>query len=248
MHLIPTQSETIELLRRTGALRSGHFEILNGLHTDTYLDIALAIRDYKNQKSLSVALSRRLREQPEIRAVIGELSIVAVTTGALPIAHGLCEALRARQVYWAEKEDSSQPMRFRQFLEQSPGEKVILVDDVLRAGRMVREARQLVESRGAQVLAVAVAVHQPTPQSAGVGRRTSVLPGAAGRRGITATRRRARCARRGWGWSGGRRRGGRWHGRRKAIWPRAGGFLRCRWGHGNPSHLLRRNNHEHAAD
>jgi orotate phosphoribosyltransferase len=165
MHLIPTQSETIALLRRTGALRSGHFEILKGLHMDTYLDIALAIRDYKNQKSLAVALSRRLREQPEIRAVIGELSIVAVNTGALPIAHGLCEALQARQVYWAEKEDSGQPMRFRQFLEQSPGEKVILVDDVLRAGRLVREARQLVESRGAQVLAVAVAIHQPTPQS-----------------------------------------------------------------------------------
>lgn len=164
MHLIPTPEDVIALLRRAGALRDGHFEILNGLHTDRYLDIALAMRDFHNQKALGVGLSRKLREHPEIRALLPELSIVAVTTAGLPIAHGLCEALRARQVYWAEKEDGG-PMRFRQYLEQSPGEKVILVDDVMRAGRMVREVRQLVESRGAQVLAVATVVYQPTPQT-----------------------------------------------------------------------------------
>ncbi len=163
MRLVPTPAEVIDLLRQSGALRSGHFECLNGLHTDTYLDMALALRCYTHQKMLSVGLSRLLREQPEIRAVLPELSIVTVTTAGLPIAWGLCEALCARQVYWAEKPSHEAPLRFRQFLEQTSGEKVVLVDDVLRAGRLIAEARELVESLGAEVVAVAATVHQATP-------------------------------------------------------------------------------------
>ena len=163
MHLVPTQEEVVELLRATGALRHGHFEVLNGLHTDTYLDVALTLRCYSHQKTLSVALSRLLREQPDIRAIAHELSIVAGTTAALPIAWGLCEALGARQVYWAEKVSAGSPMRFRQFLEQVPGEKVVLVDDVLRAGGILREVRTVVEARGAEVLAGAAIVRQPMP-------------------------------------------------------------------------------------
>ncbi len=165
MQLVPTNEEVLALLRQSGALRGGHFECLNGLHTDKYLDIALAMRCYCHQKTLSVGLSRKLREPSDLRALVPDLSFVAVTTAGLPIAYGLCEALRARQVYWAEKEDATKPMRFRQYLEQTPGEKVILVDDVLRAGRLIVEARRLVESHGAQVMGVAVAVLQPTPQT-----------------------------------------------------------------------------------
>ncbi|MBV8706521.1 MAG: hypothetical protein JO185_20115, partial [Acidobacteriaceae bacterium] len=104
MHLIPTNEEVIAMLRQTGALREGHFEYPTGMHTDEYLQVALAFRYYEFAKILSVGLSRRLRADPEIRAMIKNLSIVCPTTGGLPIAYGVCEALRAHQVYWAEKE------------------------------------------------------------------------------------------------------------------------------------------------
>ena len=51
------------------------------------------------------------------------------------MAYGVCEALRAHQVYWSEQDDDKSPQRFRQFLQQTPGEKVLLVDDILRSGR-----------------------------------------------------------------------------------------------------------------
>src|ERR1700751_2539145 len=102
MHLIPTNHEVIELLRQTGALRDGHFEYPGGGHANEYLQVALAFRYFENAKILSVGLSRRVRADPELRAMIKELSIVSPSTGGLPIAYGLCEALRAHQVYWAE--------------------------------------------------------------------------------------------------------------------------------------------------
>ncbi|MGD0363877.1 MAG: phosphoribosyltransferase family protein [Bryobacteraceae bacterium] len=169
MELIPTQEEVLALLRETGALQDGHFECLNGLHTDINLETALAMRYHRNAKTLSVGLSRKLRANPELRALIPELSIVSATSAGLPVAYGLCEALRAHQVYWAEKDGRDVPMRFRQFLEPVAGEKVVLVDDLLRSGMLLTEARQLLEARGAQVIAMAVLVYQPTPQTRGFG-------------------------------------------------------------------------------
>jgi orotate phosphoribosyltransferase len=98
--------------------------------------------------------------------MIPELSIVAPATGGLPVAYGVCEALRARQVYWAEREDPSQPaMRFRQYMVQTPGEKVLLVDDILRSGRKLIELKKLVEANGAEVVGLAVMIYQPNPET-----------------------------------------------------------------------------------
>jgi orotate phosphoribosyltransferase len=163
MHLIPTNEEVIGMLRETGALRDGHFEYANGMHSDEYLQVALAFRYFQYAKILSVGLSRRLRADTEIRAMIKELSIVCPNTGGLPVAYGVCEALRAHQVYWAEQDTDASPMRFRQFVQPARGEKVLLVDDILRSGRRLTELRNLVESYGANIVGLAVAVYQPNP-------------------------------------------------------------------------------------
>jgi orotate phosphoribosyltransferase len=169
MHLIPTNQEVIAMLKDTGALREGHFEYANGMHSDEYLQVALAFRYYQYAKILSVGLSRRLRADTEIRAMVKELSIVCPNTGGLPVAYGVCEALRAHQVYWAEQDTDASPMRFRQFVQPAIGEKVLLVDDILRSGRRLTELRNLVQSHGAEIVGLAVAVYQPNPSVASFG-------------------------------------------------------------------------------
>src|SRR5947209_10077929 len=134
MHLLPTQDEVVQILRDTGALRDGHFEYPSGLHSNEYLQVPLALRYYQHARTLSVGLSRLLRANSEIRAMIPQLSVVAPATAGLPVAYGVCEALRAHQVYWAERHEDGRQLRFRQFLEQTPGESVVLVDDILRSG------------------------------------------------------------------------------------------------------------------
>ena len=165
MHLLPTPEEVVRVLRETGALRDGHFEYPSGVHSNEYLQVPLAMRYYQHARTLSVGLSRLLRANPEIRAIIPELSIVAPATGGLPVAYGVCEALRAKQVYWAERDEDHQPLRFRQYLEQHPGEQVVLVDDILRSGNKLTEMKTLLESRGATVVGLAVIIYQPTPNT-----------------------------------------------------------------------------------
>jgi orotate phosphoribosyltransferase len=164
MHLLPTHDEVVRVLRDTGALRDGHFVYPNGLHSNEYLQVPVAMRYYQHAKTLSVGLSRLLRADPEIRAIIPELSIVAPGTGGLPVAYGVCEALQAKRVYWAEREFEDKPLRFRQFIEPLPGEQVVLVDDILRTGHRLGELKTLLESYGAVVVALAVVIYQPNPR------------------------------------------------------------------------------------
>ena len=165
MHLIPTEEEVVAVLRETGALRDGHFEYPTGLHSNEYLQVPLALRYYQHQRMLSVGLSRLLRANPEIRAIVPQLSIVTPATGGLPVAYGVCEAMRAHQVYWAERQHDAEPLRFRQYLEPKAGEQVVLVDDILRTGTQLAELKTLLESRGATVVGLAVIIYQPTPQT-----------------------------------------------------------------------------------
>ena len=79
------------------------------------------------------------------------------------MAFGVCEALRAKQVYWAEDGPDGRPSRFRQFIEPDKGEPVVLVDDIIRSGARLAALRKLLEAAGAHVVAVATIVYEPYP-------------------------------------------------------------------------------------
>jgi orotate phosphoribosyltransferase len=165
LELIPTQEEVLKVLRDTGALRKGHFEYSSGLHSEEYLNPALALRYYQHARTLGVALSRKVRAHTELRAMIGDLSIVAPDASGIPVAYAVCEALRANQVYWAERDGPDQPLRYRQGVGEKRGEKVLMVDDILRTGKRLSELRKLVEDSGDQVMGLAVMIYQPNPDT-----------------------------------------------------------------------------------
>jgi orotate phosphoribosyltransferase len=165
MEIIPTQDEIVALLRDAGALRDGHFEYSNGVHTNLHVDPALAMRSYQTAKILTVALSRKLRQHSELRALLNDASIIAATPNGMQIAYGLSYVLAPHHVYWVEKRSRNTPMAFRPFLEPHKGEKVILVDDILRSGKLMAEAKALIESYGAEVIAMAVLASLPTPKT-----------------------------------------------------------------------------------
>ncbi len=162
MELIPTPDEVQDLLQRTGALRQGHFVNRKGLHTGQCLQLALALRHFTESKALCVGLSRRLRALDAVRRYLPEVSIVAPATGGLPVAFGVAEALRAVRTYWAEGE--GEQLHFRQFMDEHKGERVVLVDDMLRTGRKLRQLHQLVEQSGAEVLAIGVLAQESSAE------------------------------------------------------------------------------------
>src|SRR6185369_17602007 len=64
--LIPSQDAVMQILKRTGAFREGHFIYPNGKHSPHYFQMPLAFRYYDTARVLAVALSRKFRLEKDI--------------------------------------------------------------------------------------------------------------------------------------------------------------------------------------
>lgn len=156
VELIPSPEHVTHLLRETGALREGHFEFPTGLHSSHYFQMPLAMRYHGNARVLNVALSRLLRREPEVLAALPNCAIVAPAAGGIPVAFGVRETLNADQIFWAEKDEGR--YHFRQYLD-ARGLKCILVDDVVRSGKVIHQMIDLIRKAGAEVIAIGSLVH-----------------------------------------------------------------------------------------
>ena len=156
VQLIPSAAQVRQLLGETGALREGHFEFPTGQHSSHYFQMPLAMRYHGNARVLNVALSRLLRREPEVLSALPNCAIVAPAAGGIPVAFGVREALNADQIFWAEKEDGR--YYFRQYLD-AQGLKCILVDDVVRSGKVITYMADLIRNAGAEVVAIGSLVH-----------------------------------------------------------------------------------------
>ncbi len=151
VQLIPSQDEVMDMLKRTGAFREGHFVYPSGKHTPHYFQMPLAFRYYDTARVLAVALSRKFRLEKEISSTLPKIAVIAPGAGGIPVAFGVREALNAQQIYWAEREEGGQRM-FRQYVNQGDINPCVIVDDIIRSGDALRETAALVRELGAQVI------------------------------------------------------------------------------------------------
>src|SRR5215813_7709106 len=95
VQLIPKSDEVMQILRRTGAFREGHFVYPNGKHTAHYFQMPLAFRLYDTARVLAVALSRKFRIERDIASQLPKVAIISPSSGGIPVAFGVREALSA---------------------------------------------------------------------------------------------------------------------------------------------------------
>src|SRR5436853_6655229 len=150
VQLIPSQEEIMQILKRTGAFREGHFVYPNGKHTAHYFQMPLAFRYYDTARVLAVALSRKFRVERDIASQLPKISIISPSSGGSPVAFGLRDALNAEQIYWAEQENGQR--MFRQYVNQGEINPSIIVDDIIRSGHAIEETVKLVRELGAPII------------------------------------------------------------------------------------------------
>jgi len=150
VQLIPSPDEIMQILKRTGAFREGHFVYPNGKHTEHYFQMPLAFRYYDTARVLAVALSRKFRVERDIASQLPKVSIISPSSGGIPVAFGVRDALNAEQIYWAEQETGKRT--FRQYVNQGEINPCIIVDDIIRSGHAIQETVELVRTLGAPVI------------------------------------------------------------------------------------------------
>lgn len=150
VELIPSPETVMQILKRTGAFREGHFVYPNGKHSPHYFQMPLAFRYYDTARVLAVALSRKFRLERDISSQLPKVAIISPSSGGIPVAFGVREALNAEQIYWAEQEEGKR--MFRQYVNQGEINPCIIVDDIIRSGHAIDETAALVKELGATII------------------------------------------------------------------------------------------------
>ncbi len=138
------------VLREVGALQEGHFLLSSGRHSDRYIEkFALLMRPRETEQVC--------RGFAERFAGAGVETVAGPTTGGILLAFEVARQLSVRAVY-AERVEGRPGREFRRGATFRPGERVLVVDDILTTGGSVRDTLAALERHGVEVVGVSVLV------------------------------------------------------------------------------------------
>ena len=137
--------QVIDQFRTTGALLEGHFQLSSGLHSTVYLQCALVLQFPEKAESFGRAIAEKYRDE-------GIQLVASPAIGGIVIGHEVARALGARFV-WTEREAGE--MTLRRGFTVSPGEKTLVVEDVITTGGSTRETIEALRRAGADVVGAA---------------------------------------------------------------------------------------------
>jgi orotate phosphoribosyltransferase len=146
-----TEKEIRAILEEAKALKSGHFQLSSGRHSQFYLQCALALQFPDKAEKLGKALG----ELCDAHSAGGGDKIHAVVSpavGGVVMGQEVARAIGTRSIF-AER-DAAGKMVLRRGFDLKRGENVLLVDDVLTTGGSLRELFSLVQSYGARVIGI----------------------------------------------------------------------------------------------
>lgn len=137
--------QIINQFRESDALLEGHFILSSGLHSSHYLQCALALQYPVDAAKFGRAIAEKLAaEQFD--------TVASPAIGGLVIGYETARAFNVRFI-WTERENNV--MTLRRGFSVKPGERILVVEDVITTGGSTRECIAALESRGAKVVAVA---------------------------------------------------------------------------------------------
>ena len=143
-----TESEVLQIFRDTGALLEGHFILRSGLRSRQYFQCALALQHMPTVEKLGATLADKVRH-------LGANTVVAPAMGGLVIGQEVARQLGLRYIF-VEKEEGA--LVWRRGFRIQPGEKILVVEDVVTKGGRVQETIDIIRGQQGAVLGAAMLV------------------------------------------------------------------------------------------
>jgi orotate phosphoribosyltransferase len=137
--------EVIKRFQETGALLEGHFVLSSGLHSPVYLQCALVLQHPREAREFGRRIAEHFRNE-------NVQTVASPAIGGLVIGYEVARALDARFI-WTEREDGK--MTLRRGFSVTPGERLLVVEDVVTTGGSTRETIEALQASGANVVAAA---------------------------------------------------------------------------------------------
>ena len=150
-----TQEEIIALFKQTHALLDGHFVLRSGLHSRQFFQCAILLQHTAIAARVCAALAEKL-------ACVEAESVISPALGGLIVGQEVARTLGKRHIF-AEKEEGRLVLR-RGFTIQ-PGERFLVLEDVVTRGGRVQETIDIVRAHGGVVAAVGTLVDRSGNQT-----------------------------------------------------------------------------------
>lgn len=146
-----TQGELLDLFRRTGALLHGHFVLRSGLHSREFFQCALLLRDTAVAEQVCRALA------DELRGVDCD-TVISPALGGILVGQEVARQLGKPHIF-AEKDDNG-ALVLRRGFQIRPGERFLVIEDVVTRGGRLMETVDIVRRHGGVVAAAASLVNR----------------------------------------------------------------------------------------
>ena len=143
-----TEAEVKELLLKHGAILEGHFLLTSGLHSGMYVEKFQVLQYPKATEKLCEGFAEKFKDE-KIDVVIGPV------TGGIILAHETAKHFGTRAIF-AERDNGR--MTIKRGFEIQPGERVLIVEDIVTTGGSVMEVIDVVREWGGIVAGVAMLV------------------------------------------------------------------------------------------
>ena len=138
-----------EIFLKSGAILKGHFLLTSGLHSPVYWEKFQVLQYPHHTEQLCRMIVDHFREE-EIQVVAGP------TTGGIILSFEVARQLGVQSIF-AEREGEN-ARAFRRGFSISPGERVLIVDDILTTGSSIREVIGAVNKLGGKIIGIGVLV------------------------------------------------------------------------------------------
>ena len=143
-----TREDILEIFKDTKALLEGHFILTSGLHSNAYFQCAKVFQYPWHAETLCREIADHFKDQ-KIDVV------VSPAVGGIVFGQEIARLLGVRSIF-AERVDGQ--MTLRRGFQISPGERVLLAEDVTTTGGSVKEVMKAVEKSGGDIVAVTAVV------------------------------------------------------------------------------------------
>lgn len=145
-----TEQEIIEIFKQSEALLEGHFLLTSGLHSSRYIQCAQVLQHPKFTADLCKEIAHYFADK-------GVQTVIGPAMGGIVVSYETARQLGVRTLF-TERENGV--MTLRRNFKLSPGEKVLVVEDVVTTGGSVKEVLEVVKAAGAEAVGVGVLVER----------------------------------------------------------------------------------------
>ena len=143
-----TTDSVLDRFRRVGALLEGHFRLTSGLHSPGYLQCALVLQHPSEAEACGAGIADRVRG-------LGAQVVLSPALGGIVIGQEVGRGLGVRAIF-AERQDGR--LMLRRGFSLEPGERVLVVEDVVTTGMSTRETIEVAKAAGATVVGAAAII------------------------------------------------------------------------------------------